>query len=193
MLEGRRGPTGTAVFGSAVAEGAPFPKEPAKSSVGGTPGWSSSSARWYGWPGLDRSFRRDFRPDRSPASRGSGVAKLVKPTHGQIVVPFRRVHRHACVACRGPLDLVLSPCSKGTRSQEGEPQVCRGVVRACSQPQEESVREGERERERERGTMQPLTNISLASLHISLHTLADRRHSLTALRSRPPQRVAPQT
>jgi hypothetical protein len=82
MLEGREGPIGTAVFDSAVAvtvaESTPLPKGPQMSSVGGTPGWSSSSARWYGWPphGLDLTVRRDFRPGRSPASRGSGVAKL---------------------------------------------------------------------------------------------------------------------
>jgi hypothetical protein len=34
------------------------------------------------------------------------------------------VHRHAFVACRGQLDLVLSHCSKGTHSQGGGPQVC---------------------------------------------------------------------
>jgi hypothetical protein len=30
------------------------------------------------------------------------------------------VHRHACVACMGQFDLVLSLCSRGTRSQERE-------------------------------------------------------------------------
>jgi hypothetical protein len=66
------------VFDSAVPDSTPFPKGPSKSSVGGTPGWSSSSARWYGWPppGVDLSVRRDFRPGRSSASRGSGVSKL---------------------------------------------------------------------------------------------------------------------
>jgi hypothetical protein len=76
------------VVNSAVAEGTPFPKGPPKSSVGRTPGWNLlSSARRYGWPrpGLDRSVRRDFRPGRSPASRGSGVAK-----HDQTVISLRR-------------------------------------------------------------------------------------------------------
>jgi hypothetical protein len=51
LLEGRGGPTGTAVLYSAVAEGNPFPKGPPKSSVGGAPGWNlPSSARRYGWP-----------------------------------------------------------------------------------------------------------------------------------------------
>jgi hypothetical protein len=35
ILEGRGGPTGTAVVHSAVAEDTPFPKGPPKSSVGG--------------------------------------------------------------------------------------------------------------------------------------------------------------
>ena len=69
------------VFDSAVPESTPFLKGPSKSSVGGTPGWSSSSARWYGWPpGVDCSVRRDFRPGRSSASRGSDISKR----------PFRR-------------------------------------------------------------------------------------------------------
>ena len=69
MLEGRRGPTGTAVFDSAVAESTPFPKGPPKSSVEGTPrcGWPP--------PGVDLSVRHNFRPGRSSASRGSGGAK----------------------------------------------------------------------------------------------------------------------
>jgi hypothetical protein len=76
MLEGREGPTGTAVFDK--AERIPLPKGPPKSSVGGMPDWSSSSARWYGWPppDVDLSVRRGFRPGRSPASKGSGVAKI---------------------------------------------------------------------------------------------------------------------
>jgi hypothetical protein len=68
---------------SAVAEGTPFPKGPPKSSVRGTPGWNLlSSARRYGWPplSLDRSVHRDFRPGQFPASRGSGVAMLSKPS-----------------------------------------------------------------------------------------------------------------
>ena len=53
MVEGRGGPTGTAVFDSAVPEDNSFPKGPPKSSVGGTPGWNLlTSARRYGWPPL---------------------------------------------------------------------------------------------------------------------------------------------
>jgi hypothetical protein len=37
--------------------------------------------------------------------------------------------------CMGQFDLVLAHDSKGTRSQGEGPQVCRKVVRACSQPQ----------------------------------------------------------
>ena len=64
---------------SAVAEDTPFAKTqgPPKSSVGGTPDWNLvPSARKDGWPpGLDRSVRRDFRPDLSAAFRGSAVTK----------------------------------------------------------------------------------------------------------------------
>ncbi len=79
------------VLGSAVPEGTPFPKGSPKSLVGGMPGWNlSSSARRYGpycWPpglcdSLDRSVRRDFRPGRSSASRGSGFSQspMTKPS-----------------------------------------------------------------------------------------------------------------
>jgi hypothetical protein len=92
----------------------------------------SSSARWYGFPppGVDRSAHRDFRPGRSPASRGSGVAKpMTKPSSRSAGCTVTLV-LHVWVS-----DLLLSHCSKGTRSQGGGPQVCRKVVRACSQPQ----------------------------------------------------------
>ena len=122
---------------SAVAEGTSFPQGTPESSVGGTPGWNlSSSARRYGWPppGLYLSVRRDFRPGLSSASRGSGVANLQWPQPSDGPRPTG-VHRHPCVAYMGRFDLVLSNCSKGTRSQGGGAQVCRKVVRACSHPQ----------------------------------------------------------
>jgi hypothetical protein len=106
-------------------------EHPSKSSVGGTPGWSSASARWYGQPSpgvcVNLSVRRNFRPGRSPASRGSGVAKsMAKPSSRSA-----RGHRHACVACRSQFDLVLTRRWK-TRSQGGGPQVLsEGRVRAC--------------------------------------------------------------
>ncbi len=61
------------------------------------------------------------------------VQNLAKPSSRSAAVL-----RHACVAYKGQLDLVvvLSHYSKGTRSQGGGPQVCRKkVVRASSQPQ----------------------------------------------------------
>jgi hypothetical protein len=81
MLEGRGGPTRTAVL--LRLHRAPLvPKGPPRSAVGGTPGWNHAepfiqrtlvrlaSSRSY------LSVRRDFRPVLSSASRGSGVTKL---------------------------------------------------------------------------------------------------------------------
>ena len=94
----------------AVAEGTPFPEGPPESSVGGFPGWHlSSSAREGVFPGYaSESFvisvqaylplpEGDQAPWSPPSSRSAGV------------------HRHACVACMGLQDLVLSRCSQGAR------------------------------------------------------------------------------
>jgi hypothetical protein len=83
-------------------------------------------------PSGDRSVVFRLSQDSVAAGRQEGFLCLFRVVasfsrFGQTVVPFRRVHRHACVACRGQFDLVLAHCSKGTRSQGEGPRVCRKV------------------------------------------------------------------
>jgi len=134
MLEGRGGPTGTALL-LRWQRAPPSPRGPQSRRWGGCLAGICHPAHvgtvGLPPPGLYLSVRRDFRPGLSSASRGSGLAKLMatlrpRPTG---------VHRYTCVACMGQFDLVLSHWSKGTRSQGGGPQVGRKVVRACSEPQ----------------------------------------------------------
>ena len=80
-------------------------------------------------------WSRDFPGHTLARSLEQGLFRRVP----NLAKPWSRsaaVLRHACVACRGPLDLELSHSSKGTRSLWGGPQVCREkVVCACTQHQ----------------------------------------------------------
>ena len=127
LLEGREGPTRTAVFDSCRGSEHPLPQGP-PILVGGGDAWLVVIWRHNT---ADLSVGRDFSPGQSPSFKGSGVAKLARPSS-----PSAGVHRQSRMCCvLGLAYLVLSHCSKGTRSQGGGPQVCRKVVRACSQPQ----------------------------------------------------------
>ena len=79
-------------------------------------------------------------PTRSLEGSRSQTDPLTPWYNGRAgIIPFRYspdLVGDACVACMGLSDLVLSRCSRETRSQGGGPRVvCRKVVRACSQPQ----------------------------------------------------------
>ena len=87
----------------ALAGGTPSPRGPY--SVGGSPGWASSSAL-VGWPSPERLPQCPpcFPPGPVPCIRWvecgqAPMANLSPPSAG--------VHRHTCVVCMGQHDLVL--------------------------------------------------------------------------------------
>ena len=107
----------------ALAGGTPSPRGPY--SVGGSPGWASSSAL-VGWPSPERLPQCPpcFPPGPVPCIRWvecgqAPMANLSPPSAG--------VHRHTCVVCMGQSDLVLARFPTGTRSLGGGPQLCRNV------------------------------------------------------------------
>ena len=101
----------------ALAGSTPFPRGP--HSVGGSPGWASSSAL-VGWPSpeLLPQCPPCFPPGPVPCIRwvGCGQAPMANPSP-----PSAGVHRHTCVVCMGQSDLVLARFPAGTRSLGGGP------------------------------------------------------------------------
>jgi hypothetical protein len=133
MLEGRGGPTGTAVL-LQLQRAPPFPRGPQSRRWGGFLAGNCHPAHVLASSRGSLSVLRDFRP-------GLSIPHFQRVRSDQAPWPqlssrSAGVHRHACVACMGPACLTsYSHVVHREPGSGGRAPVCPKVVRACSQPQ----------------------------------------------------------